>query len=85
MVGRVNAGGSSLTIRADASNASAAVGTVADAAQVGLEDRGAIAYQSFLLDFTPHLLLIAISVSGLMLTVSSLWFGSRRSSGCRKA
>ena len=40
-----------------------------------LKDRGAIAYQSFLLDFTPHLLLIAISVSGLMLTVSSLWFG----------
>lgn len=40
-----------------------------------LKDRGAIAYQSFLLDFTPHLMLIAISVSGLMLTVSSIWFG----------
>lgn len=40
-----------------------------------LTDRGAIALQSFLLDFTPHLLLIAISVSGLMLTASSLWFG----------
>ena len=40
-----------------------------------LKDRGAIAYQSFLLDFTPHLLLIAISVSGLMLTASSLWMG----------
>jgi MFS transporter, NNP family, nitrate/nitrite transporter len=39
-----------------------------------LKDRGAIAYQTFLLDFTPHMLLIAISVSGLMLTVSSLWF-----------
>jgi hypothetical protein len=39
-----------------------------------LKDRGAIAYQSFLLDFTPHLMLIAISVSGLMLTASSLWF-----------
>src|SRR5688500_11708778 len=39
-----------------------------------LKDRGAIAYQSFLLDFTPHLLLVAISVSGLMLTASSLWF-----------
>lgn len=39
-----------------------------------LKDRGAIAAQSFLLDFTPHLLLIAISVSGLMLTASSLWF-----------
>jgi MFS transporter, NNP family, nitrate/nitrite transporter len=40
-----------------------------------LKDRGAIANQSFLLDFTPHLLLLAISVSGLMLTVSSLGFG----------
>jgi hypothetical protein len=40
-----------------------------------LKDRGAIAVQTFLLDFVPHLLLIAISVSGLMLTVSSLWFG----------
>jgi hypothetical protein len=40
-----------------------------------LRDRGAIAVQQFLLDFVPHLLLIAISVSGLMLTVSSLWFG----------
>jgi hypothetical protein len=39
-----------------------------------LKDRGAIAYQSFLLDFVPHMMLIAISVSGLMLTASSLWF-----------
>jgi hypothetical protein len=39
-----------------------------------LTDRGAIAAQTFLLDFTPHMLLIAISVSGLMLTASSLWF-----------
>jgi MFS transporter, NNP family, nitrate/nitrite transporter len=39
-----------------------------------LKDRGAIAYQTFLLDFTPHLLLIAISVTGLMLTVSSQFF-----------
>lgn len=39
-----------------------------------LKDRGALAYQSFLLDFTPHLLLISISVSGLMLTASSIWF-----------
>jgi len=38
-----------------------------------LKDRGAIAYQTFLLDFVPHLMLIAISVSGLMLTASSLW------------
>ena len=39
-----------------------------------LKDRGAIAYQSFLLDFTPHLLLLAVSITGLMLTASSLWF-----------
>lgn len=38
-----------------------------------LNDRGAIAYQTFLLDFVPHLLLISISVTGLMLTASSLW------------
>src|SRR5437868_2238817 len=38
-----------------------------------LHDRGAIALQQFLLEFVPHLLLIAISVTGLMLTVSSLW------------
>ena len=38
-----------------------------------LNDRGAIALQQFLLDFVPHLLLIAISVTGLMLTASSLW------------
>lgn len=44
------------------------------AIQRRLKDRGAIAQQSFLLDFTPHMLLIAISVSGLMLTASSLWF-----------
>ena len=39
-----------------------------------LTDRGVIVSQTFLLDFTPHLMLIAISVSGLMLTASSLWF-----------
>jgi hypothetical protein len=38
-----------------------------------LHDRGAIALQQFMLDFAPHLLLIAVSVTGLMLTVSSLW------------
>ena len=43
------------------------------AIQRRLKDRGAIAYQTFLLDFVPHLMLIAISVSGLMLTASSLW------------
>jgi uncharacterized C2H2 Zn-finger protein len=40
-----------------------------------LHDRGAIALQQFMLDFVPHLLLIAISVTGLMLTASSLWLG----------
>ena len=38
-----------------------------------LHDRGAIALQQFLLDFVPHLLLIAVCITGLMLTVSSLW------------
>ena len=38
-----------------------------------LHDRGAIALQQFLLDFVPHLLLIAISVTGLMLTASKPW------------
>ncbi|MER3428988.1 MAG: MFS transporter [Pyrinomonas sp.] len=40
-----------------------------------LHDRGAVSMQQFALDFAPHLLLIAISVSGLMLTASSLWLG----------
>ena len=34
---------------------------------------GHIALQQFLLDFVPHLLLIAICITGLMLTASSLW------------
>src|ERR1044071_2270515 len=38
-----------------------------------LRDRGAIALQQFTLDFVPHMLLIAVSITGLMLTVSSLW------------
>lgn len=38
-----------------------------------LHDRGAISLQQFMLDFVPHMLLIAISVTGLMLTASSLW------------
>jgi hypothetical protein len=38
-----------------------------------LRDRGAIALQQYILDFVPHLLLVAISVTGLMLTASSLW------------
>jgi hypothetical protein len=40
-----------------------------------LNDRGAIALQQFMLDFVPHMLLISISVTGLMLTASSLWLG----------
>jgi hypothetical protein len=38
-----------------------------------LRDRGAISLQQYTLDFVPHMLLIAISVTGLMLTASSLW------------
>ena len=38
-----------------------------------LHDRGAIALQQYMLDFVPHLLLISICVTGLMLTASSLW------------
>jgi hypothetical protein len=38
-----------------------------------LRDRGAIALQQYILDFVPHLLLLAVSVPGLMLTASSLW------------
>ena len=38
-----------------------------------LHDRGAIALQQYILDFVPHLLLIAICITGLMLTASSLW------------
>ncbi|CAN5325260.1 hypothetical protein BH10ACI3_BH10ACI3_02600 [soil metagenome] len=40
-----------------------------------LNDRGALAVQGFLLDLVPHMLLIAICVSGLMLTASSIYFG----------
>lgn len=38
-----------------------------------LHDRGAIALQQYILDFVPHLLLIAICITGLMLTASSVW------------
>jgi hypothetical protein len=40
-----------------------------------LRDRGAIALQQYMLDFVPHLLLIAVCVTGLLLTASSLWLG----------
>src|SRR2546427_3437740 len=36
-------------------------------------DRGAQAVQSFAMDFLPLILLFAISITGLALTVSSLW------------
>src|SRR5262245_18396726 len=37
-----------------------------------LRDRGAIALQQFTLDFVPHMLMSAISVTALMLTAASL-------------
>jgi NNP family nitrate/nitrite transporter-like MFS transporter len=38
-----------------------------------LRDRGALAVQTFAMDFTPLILLFAISVTGLALTASTLW------------
>lgn len=38
-----------------------------------MRDRGAFAVQTFAMDFVPLLLLFAISVTGLALTVSSMW------------
>jgi NNP family nitrate/nitrite transporter-like MFS transporter len=40
-----------------------------------LRDRGALALQDFAADFFPLILLFAISISGLALTASTLWFG----------
>jgi MFS transporter, NNP family, nitrate/nitrite transporter len=40
-----------------------------------LRDRGALALQDFAADFLPLILLFAISISGLALTASTLWFG----------
>jgi NNP family nitrate/nitrite transporter-like MFS transporter len=40
-----------------------------------LRDRGALALQDFASDFLPLILLFAISITGLALTASSLWFG----------
>ena len=42
-----------------------------------LNDRGAMAVQQFGNDLVPLLMLFAISVTGLMLTVSSLWMDGR--------
>jgi hypothetical protein len=39
-----------------------------------MRDRGALAVQSFAADFFPLILLFAISVTGLALTASTLWF-----------
>jgi NNP family nitrate/nitrite transporter-like MFS transporter len=49
------------------------IGGVAVAVRRRLIDRGAQAVQSFALDFFPLLLLLAISVTGLALTVSTAW------------
>ena len=40
-----------------------------------LRDRGAFALQDFAADFLPLILLFAISITGLALTASTLWFG----------
>ena len=40
-----------------------------------LRDRGALALQDFAADFFPLILLFAISVTGLALTASTMWFG----------
>jgi hypothetical protein len=40
-----------------------------------LRDRGALALQDFATDFLPLIMLFAISITGLALTASSLWFG----------
>jgi MFS transporter, NNP family, nitrate/nitrite transporter len=40
-----------------------------------LRDRGALALQDFAADFLPLILLFAISITGLALTASTLWFG----------
>jgi hypothetical protein len=40
-----------------------------------LRDRGALALQDFVADFFPLILLVAISVTGLALTASTLWLG----------
>ncbi|MEX1127804.1 MAG: MFS transporter [Vicinamibacterales bacterium] len=40
-----------------------------------LRDRGALALQDFAADFLPLILLFAISITGLALTASTIWFG----------
>ena len=40
-----------------------------------LRDRGALALQDFAADFLPLIMLFAISITGLALTASTLWFG----------
>jgi NNP family nitrate/nitrite transporter-like MFS transporter len=39
-----------------------------------MRDQGALAVQTFAMDFTPLIMLFAISVTGLALTASTLWF-----------
>jgi hypothetical protein len=40
-----------------------------------LRDRGAMALQDFVSDFLPLIMLFAISITGLALTASTIWFG----------
>ena len=40
-----------------------------------MRDRGALALQDFAMDFLPLIVLFAISITGLALTASTLWFG----------
>jgi hypothetical protein len=51
------------------------LGGVALAVWRRLRDRGALALQDFASDFLPLILLFAISITGLALTASTLWFG----------
>jgi NNP family nitrate/nitrite transporter-like MFS transporter len=50
------------------------IGGIALALWRRLREKGALATQTFALDFFPLILLFAISVTGLMLTASQLWF-----------
>jgi hypothetical protein len=51
----------------------AVIGGMALAMKRRLYDPGALTVQQFAMDFLPLILLFAVSITGLMLTVSSLW------------
>jgi hypothetical protein len=55
-------------------SAALVLGGIALALWRRLRDRGALALQDFASDFLPLILLFAISVTGLALTASTLWF-----------